>query len=153
MSTATTVPVDQAVDLAHRLDRIEAQLVRVSDQLEATALERDRWRELTHELMPVAQGAMTVASRELEELSTEVTVEDLLRFARTAVRALPQLEALLSQVGPASELVHEATSLTGAGVGALSSALAQAEEKGTSPSCGAGRTWRTRSSPPSARRT
>ncbi|MBK6874505.1 MAG: DUF1641 domain-containing protein [Kineosporiaceae bacterium] len=130
MSTATTVPVDQAVDLAHRLDRIEAQLVRVSDQLEATALERDRWRELTHELMPVAQGAMTVASRELEELSTEVTVEDLLRFARTAVRALPQLEALLSQVGPASELVHEATSLTGAGVGALSSALAQAEEKG-----------------------
>lgn len=26
MSTATTVPVDQAVDLAHRLDRIEAQL-------------------------------------------------------------------------------------------------------------------------------
>lgn len=46
MSTATTVPVDQAVDLAHRLDRIEAQLVRVSDQLEATALERDRWREL-----------------------------------------------------------------------------------------------------------
>ncbi len=124
MTAATTV------DQVGQLDRIETQLATILDELEATRRERDRWRELTHELMPVAQGAMDVASRELEGLSRDVTVEDLVRFARTAVRTLPRLEALLVQLDSMSELVHEATSLTGAGVSSLSTTLATAESKG-----------------------
>ena len=129
MAAVTSAPAAAPADPA-QLDRIETTLVALAAQLDEMRAERDRWRELTHELMPVAQGAMDVASRELEDLSADVTVEDLVRFARTAARALPQLETLLAQVGPAAELVHEATSLTGAGVGALSAALARAEEKG-----------------------
>ncbi|MBL8928700.1 MAG: DUF1641 domain-containing protein [Kineosporiaceae bacterium] len=134
MSTATTGPATPAVpdDAARtaQLDRIETSLVALAEEVHQLRAERDRWRELTHELMPVAQGAMSLASRELEDLSGDVTIEDLARFARTAARALPQLEALMAQVGPASELVHEVTSLTGAGVGALSASLARAEERG-----------------------
>jgi uncharacterized protein YjgD (DUF1641 family) len=122
--------VEPAASQLGQLDRIEAQLARVLDELETTRAERDRWRELSSELMPVAQGAMTVASRELEDLSQDVTVEDLVRFARTAARSLPRLEALLMQLDSASELVHEATSLTGAGVASLSTTLATAEQKG-----------------------
>ncbi len=125
-----TPPTAVAAAQSAQLDRIEAQLAVITAELEATRSQRDRWRELTHELMPVAQGAMTVASRELEDLSQDVTVEDLARFARTAARALPRLEALLVQVESLSELVHEATSLTGAGVSMLSESLAGAEENG-----------------------
>jgi uncharacterized protein YjgD (DUF1641 family) len=125
MAAVTAVAAQTA-----QLDRIEARLASIAEELEATRRDRDRWRELTHELMPVAQGAMDVASRELEDLSQDVTVEDLVRFARTATRALPRLEALLVQLESLSELVHEATSLTGAGVATLSGALATAEEKG-----------------------
>ncbi len=113
-----------------QLDRIESQLAALAEQMAADRADRERWKELTHELMPVAQGAMTVASRELEDLSADVTVEDLVRFARSAARTLPQLESLLSAVAPATELVHEVTSLTGAGVGAVSNGLALAESKG-----------------------
>lgn len=132
MAAATSTPAAPAPPGADpaQLDRIETTLVGLAAQLDEMRAERDRWRELTHELMPVAQGAMGVASRELEDLSADVTVEDLVRFARTAARALPQLEAVMAQAGPAAELVHEVTSLTGAGVGALSATLARAEERG-----------------------
>ena len=120
---AVEVPVGQ-------LDRIETMLAEMAAELAAVRRERDALRELTHDLMPVAQGAMTVASRELEDLSRDVSVEDLTRFLRTAVRVLPRLEALLAQVGPAGELVHEVTGLTGAGMGALSERLADAERRG-----------------------
>lgn len=130
MTAPTTAPTTDRADRATQLDRIEAQLAVVLEELESTRRERDRWRELSHELMPVAQGAMTVASRELEDLSQDVTVEDLVRFGRTAARSLPRLEALLIQLDSAGELVHEATSLTGAGVASLSTTLATAEQKG-----------------------
>ncbi len=130
MSTATQATASAPAAQQSQLDRIETQLAALAEQVAADRADRERWKELTHELMPVAQGAMTVASRELEDLSADVTVEDLVRFARSAARTLPQLESLLSAVAPATELVHEVTSLTGAGVGAVSDGLALAESKG-----------------------
>jgi hypothetical protein len=119
-----------AVTPPSQLDRIEARLRELSDRVAADHADRERWKDLTHELMPVAQGAMTVASRELEDLSADVTVEDLVRFARTAARTLPQLEVLLSGLTSASDLMHEVTSLAGAGMGSLSDTLAAAERRG-----------------------
>jgi uncharacterized protein YjgD (DUF1641 family) len=116
--------------VAHRLDRISRQLDDLSESIRAERLERERWSELVHELTPVAQSAMTLASDELEDLNRDVTIEDAVRFARTAARALPQLEELLSGLGSASELMHEVTSLAGAGIGSLSDTLAAAESRG-----------------------
>jgi uncharacterized protein YjgD (DUF1641 family) len=130
MSADLAVPGPTATAAPSQLDRIEARLLELSEQVAAVRADAERWKDLTHELMPVAQGAMTVASRELEDLSADVTVEDLVRFARTAARTMPQLEALLAQLGSASELVHEVTSLAGAGMGSLSDVLATAESRG-----------------------
>jgi uncharacterized protein YjgD (DUF1641 family) len=113
-----------------QLDRVEAQLAALTEQVAAERADRQRWKDLTHELMPVAQDAMSLASRELEDLSADVTVEDLVRFARTAARTLPQLEGLMAQLSSANELVHEVTSLAGAGMGSLSDTLATAESRG-----------------------
>jgi hypothetical protein len=73
---------------------------------------------------------MTLASREFEELGRDVTTEDLARFARTLVRSLPQLETTLTELESVRALAAEVTSLTGAGMGALSDGLAGAESKG-----------------------
>jgi hypothetical protein len=130
MSADLAVPGPITTAVPDQLDRIEARLLELSEQVAADRAHRERWKDLTHELMPVAQGAMTVASRELEELSTDVSVEDLVRFARTTARTLPQLEQLLSGLTSAAELMHEVTSLAGAGMGSLSDVLATAERRG-----------------------
>jgi hypothetical protein len=113
-----------------QLERISAQLAEVVAEQQAARAERERRAELLHELSPVAQAVMGLATDELEELSREVTVEDAVRFARTAARSLPRLEGLLAQLDSVGELVHEVTSIAGAGVGSVSDALAAAEGRG-----------------------
>ena len=116
---------------------LEDRLDRISDQVDEIALElrrqreaREQWAELTHELAPVTRDAMDLASRELQGLSEDVSIEDFTRFARTAARAVPQLETTLAQLGSVSELLAELTSLSGAGMATLSDTLAEAEQRG-----------------------
>jgi hypothetical protein len=132
MSGATTVDVPSTHPewLEARLDRIAARLEALAEAQAAERRERERWADLVHELTPVAQAAMAMASDELAELNRDVGADDVTRFARTLVRSLPQLEALLAQLASAGELLHEVTSLTGDGMGALSDALARAEQRG-----------------------
>lgn len=131
MSAPTLDPtVGPGLDLDARLRQIGDRLDEIAAAQQAERRERERWTELVHELTPVAQAAMTLASDELEELNRDVSVDDVTRFARTLVRSLPQLEAMLVQLASAGELVHEVTSLTGAGMGALSDALGTAEQRG-----------------------
>lgn len=113
-----------------RLDRLSAQVELLTEELLAQRAERDRWRDLVRELMPVAQGAMDVMSRELEDLSREVTTEDVVRFLRTATRTLPRLEVMIAQLDSLAELISEVTSLTGDGMAKLSDGLATAQRKG-----------------------
>ncbi|MCU0266321.1 MAG: DUF1641 domain-containing protein [Actinomycetia bacterium] len=109
--------------LEDRLDRLSAQVEEITAELRRQREAREQWGELVHELAPVSRDAMDLASRELQELSVDVTVEDFTRFARTAARAVPQLEQTLAQLGSLSELLSEVTSLSGAGMAKLSDAL------------------------------
>ncbi|MGB8022579.1 MAG: DUF1641 domain-containing protein [Candidatus Nanopelagicales bacterium] len=113
-----------------RLEAMSAQMTAISEELAATRAAREQWRELAATLVPVSRGAMEVATRELEELSSDVSIDDVMRFARTAVRAVPEMEALVGQLGSISELGHEITSLSGAGVARLTDILQAAQDKG-----------------------
>lgn len=117
-------------DLAARLDRLSAQVDMIADELGLQRESREKWSELTETMVPVTRGAMDLATRELDELSADVTVDDATRFARTFARNLPQLEGMLAQVGSASELGHELNSLSGAGMAKLTEVLSVAEDKG-----------------------
>lgn len=92
----TTVLTGPTVD--DRLDRLCAQVEQIAVEVGSQAAARQRWAELAQTLMPLSQGAFGLASRELEQLSADVTVEDAVRFARTMARSLPQLEILLAQI-------------------------------------------------------
>ena len=127
MSVSTAPDLEQ---LSRRVDRMADQMDFIAAELLAQRESRERWSELTETLVPVTRGAVDMATRELEDLSPDVTAEDAARFARTAARALPKLEVLLAQLDSLSELLHTVNSLSGAGMDKLTAVLAVADDKG-----------------------
>lgn len=117
-------------DILVRLQTMSAQLDAMAEELRASREAREQLRELVATLVPVARGAMDVATRELDELQPEFQAEDLTRLARTTARAVPELDALIGQLGSAGELGRELTTISGAGMAKLTDILALAEDKG-----------------------
>ncbi len=113
-----------------RLDLLSRQVAAVAEDLRKQRESREQWQELAQTLVPVSQDAFELASRELDDLSRDVTVDDAVRFSRTMARSLPRLETMLRQLDSLAELGAELTSLSGAGVGRLSELLAGAERDG-----------------------
>lgn len=113
-----------------RLDHLSAQVDELVAEMRRARESREQWQELSHELAPVTRDAMAVASRELQELSADVTIEDVSELARTLARSVPKLQAMLVQLDSMAELTHEVNSIAGSGVAKLSESLAEAERKG-----------------------
>jgi uncharacterized protein YjgD (DUF1641 family) len=126
---AEAAATDTAAILS-RLDALGAQVAVMAEQVASADAARARWAELAETLVPVTRGALDVATAELEDLSADVSLDDVTRFARTTVRAAPRLEGLVGQLGSVAELGHELNSLSGAGVAKLTDVLAVAEGKG-----------------------
>ncbi len=124
----TTSATDASIE--ERLDRLTIQVEWIAEQIALQNQAREQWTELADTLVPVTRGAMDVATRELDELSEDVTIDDAARFARTLARSLPRLEVLLSQLDSVAELTHELNSLSGAAMAKLTDTLQVAEEKG-----------------------
>jgi uncharacterized protein YjgD (DUF1641 family) len=118
------------VELAEQIERMSAQLDLIVAETIAQKQAREKWVELADTLVPVTRGAMDMATRELDDLSDEVTADDLVRFARTTARSLPKLEALMAQLDSLSELLHTLNSLSGAAMGKATEVLAVADDKG-----------------------
>jgi uncharacterized protein YjgD (DUF1641 family) len=117
-------------DLVTQVDRLAAQMDFITEELMAQREARERWSEMVQTLVPVTRGAMDVATREMEDLSQDVTIDDVTRFGRTLARSLPQLESLMAQLDSLTELMQTVTSLSGAGVAKLTETLQVADEKG-----------------------
>jgi uncharacterized protein YjgD (DUF1641 family) len=111
-----------------RLDRLSAQMDFIVEELQRQRETRERIAELTETLTPVTKQAMQMASDQLEEL--DLSSEELVSMLRTLARSLPQLEALLAQVGPLSELATQVTQLSGPGMAKLTEVLTVADDKG-----------------------
>jgi uncharacterized protein YjgD (DUF1641 family) len=122
--------VTESPTVEQRLDHLSAQVDELVAEMRRQRESREQWSELTHELAPVTRDAMDVASRELQELSADVTISDVTEFARTLARSMPKLQAMLIQLDSMAELTHEVNSIAGAGVAKLSETLAEAESKG-----------------------
>ncbi|MDH4159684.1 MAG: hypothetical protein OEV62_05455, partial [Actinomycetota bacterium] len=125
MTTATT-----PVTTDERLDLLTAQVQLIADELRREREQRERWSELVQDMAPVTSEAFAAVSRELEDLSDDVTVEDLARFGRTMARALPTMEALLAQLQSLSDLSSEVVPLASPAMATLTTTLQDLEEKG-----------------------
>jgi uncharacterized protein YjgD (DUF1641 family) len=89
-----------AVD--ERLDRMSAQLDLLVTEMAAQRARRGRWEELVHEMSPIARQAVSRATDQLQEI--DVTVEDIVSFARTTADALPFLEESIKTLRSLTEL-------------------------------------------------
>lgn len=124
----TVAPVEMSVE--SRLDQLSTQVGELVAEMRVQRDARERWQELTYELGPVSREAMDVATRELEELSREVTVADAAELARTLARSLPRLQSLLVELNSLAELGTEVSALLGPGMTKATDLLVDAEAKG-----------------------
>ncbi len=129
VDSVAAVPPDP-IAMQKQLDRLTTQMDWIVEQMQAQAAAREQWSELAETMVPVTRGMMDAATRELENLGQDVSIEDVTRFARTLVRSLPQLESLLAQLDSLTELASTANSLSGAGMAKLTEVLQTAEDKG-----------------------
>jgi uncharacterized protein YjgD (DUF1641 family) len=125
---AATGDVNEAI-LA-RLDAMSARMEVMAEQVARADAAREQWAELVETLVPVSRDVMDMATHELSSLEQDVTIDDVTRFARTSARSVPQLTAMMDQLGSFSELGAEITSISGAGVTKLTDVLQAAEDKG-----------------------
>jgi uncharacterized protein YjgD (DUF1641 family) len=123
-------PAGGQAEILARLDAMGAQLAAMSAELEAARRQREMLAELVETLNPVARALMDRATIELEDLSEDVTIEDVSRLARTSARAIPQMEAMVGQVGSATELLEIASHLSGPAMAKLTDTLQVAQDKG-----------------------
>lgn len=117
-------------DLAEKVDHLSAQVDFIAEELRQQAQSRQKWAELTETLTPVTASAMEMATREFEDLSQDVTVEDAAAFARTLARSLPELEAMLAQLQSLTELAELLSHLSGPAMAKLTDTLEVADQKG-----------------------
>jgi uncharacterized protein YjgD (DUF1641 family) len=119
-----------ASTVEERLDRLSAQVDAMVDELRRQREDRERWAELGHDLAPVARDAFATVSAELDELSADVTVEDLTRLGRTLARNVATLESLLAQLQGLADLGAEATHLAGPAMESLTARLQEMDDRG-----------------------
>lgn len=131
MSTESLTPTSPAdADVAARLDVLTDQVGQIAEELRLQRESREKWAELAETLTPVTSGAMDVATRELQDLSQDVSIDDAAEFARTMARSLPQMQKLLSQLDSLTELAETVTALSGPGMAKVTEVLQVADDKG-----------------------
>jgi len=133
MTAVTSEPVvalSAGAGLDERLDRLSRQVDLIADELRREREQREMWADLVHELAPVTSQAMASVTRELDDLSDDVTIEDLTRFGRTLARALPTMEALLAQLEAVSALGSELVPLSSPAMAKATDLLQELDEKG-----------------------
>jgi uncharacterized protein YjgD (DUF1641 family) len=107
---------------------LATQMAFVVEELQQQRAQREQMQELIATLTPVAKQGMQMASDELQDL--DLRSEDLARTLKLLAANLPQIEALLAQLGPLSELVEQVSHLSGPAMAKLTDTMAAADEKG-----------------------
>ena len=120
-----------------RLDALEAKIDLLADQmavLTADAVDRRRRRdvfdELAGDLASVSEGALAVATRELDSLSQTVDLAETLRLLRRLVEVAPTLERMLGGLTAATDLLDDAVPLTSDVLAMLTDRLDAVDRKG-----------------------
>jgi uncharacterized protein YjgD (DUF1641 family) len=117
-------------ELGARIDHLSAQVELMARELQLARESREKWSELVETMQPVAAGAMDRATRELSDLSEDVSIDDATEFMRTFARSLPQLNALMAQLDSLSELAAILSSLSGPAMSKATDMLQVADDKG-----------------------
>jgi uncharacterized protein YjgD (DUF1641 family) len=126
----TTVAPETPADLERKIDLLSEQVAFLTEELREQRMRRQSWDELRADLAPIADEALALLNRELEEVQDFVRPEDLLRLLRTALRNTSRLEDLFGRFESTMDFVDDAGSLTEQAFLKLLTALEAMEQRG-----------------------
>ncbi len=123
--------MDQAtLDLNQKIDRLTAQVAYLTEQAQIAESARRSREELVETMLPVAKGAMQLASDQLEDVQGYLEPDDWMRLFKKLVRQAPNLEMLLDQLESVSDLLDVAGDVTKEGVDKVTEVMEDLEHKG-----------------------
>lgn len=93
--------------LEQKIDQLTAQLQFVEAELREQRVRRSQWDDLREDLAPLTMEAMSIASRELEEIQEFTQADDLLRLVKRLLRNVRNIEQTLERLESAMDLVED----------------------------------------------
>jgi uncharacterized protein YjgD (DUF1641 family) len=123
--------MDQAItELNQKIDLLTTQVQYLAEQAQLAEHARQERGELVHDLMPIANDAMRLATEELQEVQDYVDLKDLLRLAKKLARAAPFIEQALDQLDGVKDLLEVAGPLCKEAFGKAECVFDEADRKG-----------------------
>ena len=122
---------DQAiVELNQKLDVLSAQVAFLSEEARQQQRRRQEWDDLKNDLMPVANDVYRLTVEQLEEVESQVQLEDMLRLLKRLMRNTRNLEQMLDQMESMAAMWQDLSPLTQSAFLALMNRLEEMEHKG-----------------------
>jgi len=134
----TVDSADRIAELEGKLDAMSAQLDIVVGELLEQRVRREQWAELVADATPLAGEAMTLASRELEDIQDWVQPEDMLRLLRRILRNTNNIEDGMAKYESAIEFIDDVGPLTSGAFLKLLELFEEYERRGYFAFAGAG---------------
>lgn len=126
----TTAAPARPEELEAKIDALTEQVAFLAEEARLARQRREMWTDLQADVMPVAGDVLQVLERELEELSSDVTLADLGDLVRRFVRVAPILDQGLRYLEMASELFGDMMPLTEHAMDVATDRLVSLDQKG-----------------------
>jgi len=125
----TTAPAPTR-DLEAKIDALTEQVAFLTHEARIARQRRVRWEEFQEDAMPIAGDFVEVLTRELDDLSRDVTLTDLGDLARRLVRMAPTIDRALGQLEAIAELFNDLMPLSKDVMDAVTGHLETLDRKG-----------------------
>jgi uncharacterized protein YjgD (DUF1641 family) len=125
-----TTLVETSPGIEAKIDALSAQVESMVAEMEITRRRRESADELRTTLMPVAGEAFALATRELESLQADGSIDDLLGLLRRLIASAGSVDKALAALETMTSLLGDAAPLSGEVVAVLIARLAELDEKG-----------------------
>ncbi len=120
----------EMTELSGKIDALTAQVAYLTQQAQAAERERGERAELMHDLVPIANEALGLATAQLEEVQEYVDLGDLLRLLKRLLRNGRNIEQMLDQLESVLDLVRTLGPLSDEAFGKAVDVMQEAERKG-----------------------
>jgi len=127
MTTATPLHTD---DLEAKLDALTEQVAFLAEEARSARQRREMWAELTDDAMPIAENALGLVSKELDALTADAQLSDLVGLVRRLIQVAPLLERTLASVESFSELFGDVMPITDQAFEIITDRFQSADQKG-----------------------
>ncbi len=120
----------QVAELNQKIDALTAQVAYLAEQARINERARLEREELISDMLPVAHEAMTLATRELEEVKEYLDLSELVRLLKKVIRQRAQLEMALDTLDSVTDMLDTSRPVIMEGFDRVTTLMEELERKG-----------------------